>query len=48
MWQHGKRSITGSAAGTPSDADGLSTLLETERALTAELERADDEAAASS
>jgi vacuolar-type H+-ATPase subunit H len=46
MGQHGKRSTTGSAAGTPSDTDGLGKLLETERALTAELERADDEAAA--
>lgn len=46
MGQHGKRSTTGGAAGTPSDTDGLGKLLETERALTAELERADEEAAA--
>jgi vacuolar-type H+-ATPase subunit H len=46
MGQHGKRPTTGSAAGTQSDADGLSSLLETERELTAELARADEESAA--
>ncbi|HEY5545433.1 MAG TPA: hypothetical protein VIK50_05215 [Gemmatimonadaceae bacterium] len=46
MGQHGKRSPTGSAAGTPSDTDGLSTLLETERELTTALEHAEEEAAA--
>ena len=45
MGQHGKRSTTGSAAGISSDTDGLSSLLETERELTAELQRADEEAA---
>jgi len=46
MGQHGKRSPTGSAAGNPSDTDGLSTLLETERELTTALEHAEEEAAA--
>lgn len=46
MGQHGKRSTTGSAAGTSSEVDGLSSLLETERELTAELERAHEEATA--
>jgi vacuolar-type H+-ATPase subunit H len=46
MGQHGNRSTTGSAPGTSTGTDGLSSLLETERELTAELERADEEAAA--
>ena len=46
MGQHGNRSTTEGAAGTYSDSDGLSSLLEAERELTAELERADEEAAA--
>lgn len=46
MGQHGKRSTTGIAAGTSSEVDGLSSLLETERELTGELERAHEEATA--
>ena len=46
MGQHAKRSTTGSAAGIKSDTDGLSSLLETERELTAELAHADEESAA--
>lgn len=46
MGEHGKRATTRSPASTESGADGLSALLETERELTAELARADDEASA--
>ena len=46
MGSHGKSPTTGRAPGSHSDTDGLSTLLETERELTADLERADQKAAA--
>jgi vacuolar-type H+-ATPase subunit H len=46
MGQQGRRSTTGSGAGNPSDSDGLSTLLETERELTEALEHSDEESAA--